>query len=102
MSIKKQYFKTKTHVKVTLVLPKEAAPEATEVAVVADFNGWNMHESKMARQKSGDFKFEISLLPGRNYQFRYLIDGVRWENDWAADAYASSGILGIENSVIVL
>ena len=102
MSIKKQYFKTKSHVKVTLSLPAEAAPEAKEVGVAGDFNNWNAEETRMRRLKSGEFKTDINLEPGRDYEFRYQIDGERWENDWNADKYVPSRITAEENSVIVL
>lgn len=102
MSIKKQYFKTKPHVKVTLHLPAKAAPEAKEVIVTGDFNDWKEGATKMRRLKTGDFKVDINLEPGKEYQFRYKIDGERWENDWDADKYAISPVSNEENSVIVL
>ncbi len=102
MSIKKQYYKTKSHVKVTLSLPAEAAPEAKEVHIAGDFNAWNEQETPMKRLKSGVFKADLNLEPGREYQFRYNIDGERWENDWEADKYVPSGLSAEENSVIVL
>ena len=102
MSIKKQYFKTKPEVKVTLSLPAEAAPQANEVFVAGDFNDWNESETKMRKLKSGEFKTDIKLEPGREYQFRYKIDGERWENDWEADKYVPSGMTAEDNSVIVL
>ena len=37
---------------------------------------------------------------GRSYQFRYLIDNSKWENDWAADQYIPVSAYGIDNSVI--
>jgi 1,4-alpha-glucan branching enzyme len=102
MSIKKQYFKTKSEVKVTLSLPADAAPNAKEVFVAGDFNDWNESTTKMRRLKSGEFKADIKLEPGREYQFRYKIDGERWENDWEADKYVPSELTGEDNSVIVL
>jgi hypothetical protein len=56
----------------------------------------------MRRLKSGEFKADIKLEPGREYQFRYKIDGERWENDWEADKYVPSELTGEDNSVIVL
>ncbi len=102
MSIKKQYFKTKPEVKVTLSLPAEATVAAKTVYVVGDFNDWKNHQLEMKRLKSGEFKAELNLAPGREYQFRYAIDGERWENDWEADKYVPTGISLEENSVIVL
>ena len=36
----------------------------------------------------------VGLDAGRAYRFRYLLDGQRWENDWAADAYQPNGFGG--------
>ena len=48
----------------------------------------------------GEFKVALDLEAGRDYSFRYLIEGREWENDWAADRYVPSGIEGAENSVV--
>jgi len=40
----------------------------------------------------------ISSAP-RMGPFRYLVDGERWENDWAADAYVPNPFGG-EDSVV--
>jgi len=53
------------------------------------------HEAR----KDGSFTLTISLKPGRRYRFRYLLDGERWENDWAADAYVSNPF-GSDDSVV--
>lgn len=102
MSIKKQYYKTKPYVKVTLTLPKEAAPEAKKVTVAGDFNGWNKTSDEMTQLKNGSFKYTTQLEQGKEYQFRYLIDGNTWENDWEADKYVGGGASYDENSVIDL
>lgn len=102
MSIKKQYYKTKPYVKVTLDLPKEAAPLASEVTVAGDFNNWDKDSNKMTKLKNGNFKHTLNLSPKQEYQFRYLIDGITWENDWEADKYVPNGFTFDENSVITL
>ncbi len=53
----------------------------------------------MKRRKDGSFTLTISLKPGRQYRFRYLLDGERWENDRAADAYAPNPF-GSDDSVV--
>ncbi len=98
--IKKQFLKSKPVCKATFTLPAEAAPEAKEVAIVGEFNEWNATEGvKMKKQKGGTFKATVQLETGKEYQFRYLIDGETWVNDWEADAYAPTPF-GVENSVI--
>jgi hypothetical protein len=41
----------------------------------------------------------VELESGKEYQFRYLINGETWENDFEADAYAPTPF-GVENSVV--
>jgi hypothetical protein len=41
------------------------------------------------------------LETGREYRFKYLIDGKRWENDWHADRYEPN-IYGTDDSVVVI
>lgn len=100
MSIKKRYLKSKPVCKCTFLLPKDAAPDAKAVNLVGDFNSWSLDGTPMKRLKSGDFKLELDLDAGQRYQYRYLIDGKKWENDWAADDYVPVPDLSVENSVV--
>lgn len=99
--IKKQFLKSKPVCKATFSFPVEAAPEATSVAIVGEFNDWNVEKAiPMKKQKkNGVFKAIVELESGKEYQFRYLINGETWENDFEADAYAPTPF-GVENSVI--
>jgi len=87
--------------KVTFRLPKDAAPDAREVAIVGDFNEWEQGHTLMTHLKNGDFKADMEIPAGREYRFRYLIDGTRWENDWQADKYAPNDF-GCDDSIISL
>jgi hypothetical protein len=51
--------------------------------------------------KDGSFSVTISLKPGSSYRFRYLLDGERWENDWAADSYIPNDYGGEDSLVEV-
>jgi hypothetical protein len=53
----------------------------------------------MKERKDGTFYTAVTLEAGKEYQFRYLINSVRWENDWDADDYLPND-LGTENSVV--
>jgi 1,4-alpha-glucan branching enzyme len=99
--IKKQYLKSRKACKVTFRLPRIAAPGAKAVCIVGDFNGWSIYADPMKKLKSGDFTITLELEPGREYQFRYLIDEQRWENDWNADRYEKSPY-GTDNSVVIV
>ncbi|WP_461210585.1 isoamylase early set domain-containing protein [Desulfocurvus sp. DL9XJH121] len=100
MAIKKQYMKTKARVKVTFRLPADAAPGAGSVALVGEFNNWNLYATPMERLKDGSFKKVLELEPGQRFEYRYLIDETKWENDWEADGYARSHYGNCDNSVV--
>ena len=51
------------------------------------------------RQRS--FQATLELPAGRRWRFRYLLDGQRWENDWAADDYLPN-VHGGDDSVVDL
>ncbi|HNQ97975.1 MAG TPA: isoamylase early set domain-containing protein, partial [Treponemataceae bacterium] len=48
------------------------------------------------------FSITLVLEQGREYQFRYLMDESRWENDWAADKYSPSQYGNCDNSVVIV
>ena len=100
--IKKRYFKTKDVCKVTFRLPRAAALNARSVSVVGDFNDWNIHANPLKRLKSRDYKTSLELARDGQYQFRYLVDGIRWENDWQADRYVKNPYGDSDNSVIIV
>jgi len=43
----------------------------------------------------------VDLDAGRAHRFRYLLDGQRWDNGWAADAYVANDFGG-DDSVVDL
>jgi 1,4-alpha-glucan branching enzyme len=98
--MKKQYLKTRKSCKVTFVLPKEAVKDGRTVHLAGEFNGWDPKAAPLKRMANGSFQTVLTLEAGRSYQFRYLIDGRAWENDWAADRYVPSSFGADENSVV--
>jgi 1,4-alpha-glucan branching enzyme len=100
--MKREYTHDKTRCRVTFWLPQAAAPGATTVAVVGSFNDWSADLHQMVQLANGDFRLELELEAGKEHEFRFLIDGVRWENAWNADRYVWSDHAQGENSVIVL
>lgn len=102
MTIKKRYLTSRPECRCTFVLPAEAAPDARSVVIAGDFNGWSLDSHPMKRLKSGDFKIELSLPVGQQYQYRFCIDGVHWENDWNADAYVPAPGLPVDNSLVTV
>jgi 1,4-alpha-glucan branching enzyme len=101
MSLKKQYLKKTRVCKVTFSLPKEAAGPAANAHLVGDFNDWSQSITPMKRLKNGTFRATLALQPNKEYHFRYLVDGHRWENDWNADKYVPNAH-GSDDSVVVL
>jgi 1,4-alpha-glucan branching enzyme len=101
MSLKKQYLKKSGLCKVTFSIPKEAAGSAHRVYLVGDFNGWDQNTTPMKRLKNGAFTATLALPPNREYRFRYLVDGGRWDNDWSADKYVPNHH-GSDDSVVVV
>ncbi|NIO69413.1 MAG: glycoside hydrolase, partial [Anaerolineae bacterium] len=80
--LKKRKFKKQNITKVTFVLPPEV--EGDTIHLVGEFNDWQTSHA-MRRQKDRNWKITVDLEPGREYQFRYLVDGQRWFNDPQAD-----------------
>ncbi len=102
MALKKQYLKSKPVCKVTFRMTKKLVQSADHVHLVGEFNQWNILATPMKRLKSGDFTLTLDLETGREYQFRYLIDQVRWENDDKADAYIPTPFGDCDNSVVAI
>ncbi len=100
--VEKKFFETKKPCRTTFSLPKVAAPDAKSVCIVGDFNNWNTHANPMKKLKDGDYSIKLDLETGRAYQFRYLIDEVKWENDWNADKYVRSVYGDCDNSVVIV
>jgi hypothetical protein len=50
------------------------APEAEQVQVVGDFNGWTAGAHVLSRRSGGWWETTLELAPG-SYQFIYLVDG---------------------------
>jgi len=101
MSLRKQYRKTGSLCAVTFSLPKAGAKSAKIVHLVGEFNGWDKTATPMTKMKNGSFAASVQLERNKEYQFRYLLDGEFWENDWNADRYVPNRHGG-DNSVVVV
>ncbi|MCB0516137.1 MAG: isoamylase early set domain-containing protein [Chitinophagales bacterium] len=101
MSLKKQYLKSKNTCKVTFTLPKNEAENAGNVSLLGDFNNWDANANPMKSSKKGDYSVSLNLESGKEYQFRYLVDGNVWLNENEADKLVPAPF-GVENSLISL
>lgn len=95
--LKKTSTKKGKAVKVTFYTHK--LPDAKNVYLAGDFNDWNESSHPMEHLKDGRFKLALDLDAGKEYQFRYLVDG-EWHNDWEADKYVPNPFSG-DNSVVI-
>ncbi len=94
----KRYLKSRPVCKVKFTLPE--AIMAHTAFLVGDFNDWDMRAMPM-KKVGRQFTLTIELLPGREYQFRYLVNGAEWYNDWNADRYKPNPFGG-DNSVVIV
>jgi 1,4-alpha-glucan branching enzyme len=63
-------------------------PEATEVSIAGDFNGWDPSVDGMTPDGQGWWIASLTLPPGE-YRFRYHADG-QWFTDFAAQGVEMS------------
>jgi 1,4-alpha-glucan branching enzyme len=84
------------HVRVTFILPPR---EAEDVRLLGDFTEWQ-GSKPLRRLRDGTWRVAVDLPAGREFGFRYLVDGQRWENDPGADKYVPNPF-GSDNSVVV-
>lgn len=97
----KRYYENGTKCRVTFRLLREMAKNTQKVTIVGDFNNWDGSESSMKRLENGDFVITMVLDSKREYRFKYLVDGHRWENDWYADKFVANDY-GSKDSVVIV
>lgn len=102
MSITKKFLKSKPQCKVTFKVSQEVANGAAVVQVLGDFNDWDRGAEPMKALKNGTFSATLDLESGREYQFRYLLDGSTWANEPEADSHVTSPFGDSQNSVLSL
>lgn len=101
MSLIKKPLKTRPVCKVTFTLPADAANGAEHVTLVGDFNEWSEEAHPLKKGKAdGNYSITVDLPIDQSFQFRYLVDGQRWHNDEAADAYTPTPFGNEQNSVV--
>ncbi|MGO9080260.1 MAG: hypothetical protein ACLQDY_14645 [Streptosporangiaceae bacterium] len=87
--------------RVSVTFTLDPAVGARTAAVCGEWNDWSPEADIMRREAGGGFSLTVELDAGRTYRFRYLLDGERWDNDWAADAYLPNSF-GADDSVVDL
>ena len=95
--IEKKFLKSKPVCQATFYLPEGV--EAKEAYVVGEFNNWDEAANPLRKTK-GVWKTTLKLDTGKEYQFKYFVNGSEWLNDDQADKYVTNDMAG-ENSVLV-
>jgi hypothetical protein len=90
-------FDASSPVDVVFTLP--ASVQAETVALTGEFNGWSRTATFLERGGDGTWRATVALAPGR-YQYKYLLDGERWENDPQAETISNP--YGSVDSVITV
>jgi len=101
MSLKKQFNAKKHLCKVTFTLAENIADSSNRVNLVGDFNNWDIESIPMERLKDGDYSVSINLEKGKEYQFKYLVEGLGWLNEKEADKHVVN-VFQTENSVVIV
>ena len=100
--VTKTYIKSRNVWKVKFELPKAEWPVGVNVRsvhVTGDFNRWDKSEYTLKLRK-GVYSLIMELQAGE-YQYRYVINGTDWYNDWHADGYVPNNS-GSDNCVLQL
>lgn len=101
--LQKKYIRSRNVCKVTFALSKSQLPEDLEVEtifVVGDFNQWDPTATPLSYKKGKKaYTAVVELEPNQSYQFRYLINGAFYCNDWVADGYEPNPF-GSDNCIV--
>lgn len=81
--LKKNYSKTGRSCRVTF---KVDDINGDSVAVLGEWNSWDESSNPLKKRKDGTFSTTVSLEAGRDYRFRYLVDGEHWINEVESDS----------------
>ena len=73
---------------------------ADRIHLVGDFNDWDQESLPFRYNRQDDWQVEVELEQGREYHFRYLVDGDHWRSDRHADCQVV-GTDGVYDSVVI-
>jgi 1,4-alpha-glucan branching enzyme len=87
------------------VIPKKRtilsvkAPEAQQVYLAGDFNGWDPQKHPMKKNRQGVWQKALMLKPG-TYQYKFWMDGC-WQHD-GSNANQCPNCFGTLNNIITV
>jgi hypothetical protein len=102
-TLKKTYVTSRRAYRVIFELPEAELPQGMvieSIHLVGEFSDWDLDAMPMTRDRDGTFRLTLEMEPGQTAQFRYLLNGDQWYNDWHADAYVLNAF-GADNCVVV-
>jgi 1,4-alpha-glucan branching enzyme len=77
------------------------APQASQVMLVGDFNGWTPGATPLrTSERDGIWSVTVPLTPGR-HEYVFLVDGKQWLPDPRAPR-APANDFGVPNSVLTV
>jgi 1,4-alpha-glucan branching enzyme len=97
--LKKSYSQTGQKCRVMFDLQPNGDVQTAHVC--GDFNDWSPSKHPMKRRKDGSYWASFWVEAGRQYRFRYLLNGEQWQNDQDADGYVPNPYGG-EDSVLTV
>jgi len=74
------------------------APDAQSVSVVGEFNDWRVDSHPLQLKDRETWHITLQLPPGV-YQYKFVIDGTRWEDD-ADNPKRTMNEFGTSNSIL--
>jgi 1,4-alpha-glucan branching enzyme len=74
------------------------APDAQSVSVVGEFNDWQTASHPLKQSDGETWQITLQLPPG-TYQYKFVIDGTRWEDD-ADNPKRMMNEFGTSNSIL--
>lgn len=101
MALTKKYLKTRPVCKVTFKIEPEKGKNYKTASLLGDFNNWDANSNPMKKLKNGGFSITLDLDVNREYKFRYLFDGVTWDNEPQADKSVPTPFGDSEDSVVI-
>jgi len=102
MAIQKKALKSNKY-KVSFKIDADSAKDFSTASLVGDFNNWDPSKDVMRKlKKDGSFSIQKTLEAGKEYQFKYVLDGNNWSNDPDADKFVPTEYADSQNSVVVL
>jgi len=73
---------------------------ADRIHLVGDFNDWDRESLPFQLNRQDNWQVQVKVERGREYRFRYLVDGEQWWSDWHADRHLAGPDGGFDSVVI--